>query len=98
MLATIVDQGITAAELDHAKSRLIADAVYAQDNQATLARWFGAALATGSTVEDVLAWPDRVRAVTADSVLAVARRYLDKRRSVTGYLIRETARPEEKHT
>jgi hypothetical protein len=31
-------------------------------------------------------------------VRAVARRYLDKRRSVTGYLIRDTTRPEGKRT
>jgi len=28
----------------------------------------------------------------------VARRYLDKRRSVTGYLIKDSARPEGKRT
>ena len=32
-----------------------------------LARWYGAALTTGATVEDVLHWPDRIRAVTADA-------------------------------
>jgi len=37
-----------------------------------------------------------LRAVTADQVRDVARRYLDKRRSVTGYLIREGAPREEK--
>jgi zinc protease len=98
VLAAVIDKGVTAEELERCKNRLIADAIYAQDNQATLARWFGAALATGSTVEQVLGWPDRVRQVTADSVRAAARRYLDKRRSVTGYLIRDTARPEGKRT
>ena len=38
-------------KLERAKNRLIADAVYAQDNQATLARWYGVALTTGSTVD-----------------------------------------------
>jgi zinc protease len=98
VLAEVIDKGVTAEELDLCKNRLIADAAYAQDNQATLARWFGAALMTGLTVEQVQAWPDLVRQVTADSVRAVARRYLDKRRSVTGYLIKDTARPEGKRT
>jgi zinc protease len=98
VLAEVIDKGVTAEELDLCKNRLIANAVYAQDNQATLARWFGAALMTGLTVEQVQAWPDRVREVTAESVRAVARRYLDKRRSVTGYLIKDTARPEGKRT
>jgi zinc protease len=98
ILAEVIDKGVTAEELERSKNGLIADAAYAQDNQATLARWFGAALATGLTVEQVQAWPDRIRQVTADSVRAVARRYLDKRRSVTGYLIRDTTRPEGKRT
>jgi zinc protease len=75
---------------------MIADYIYAQDNQSTLARQYGAALTTGSTVEAVLARPDRLRAVTADQIRAVARLYLDKRRSVTGYLIREGTPREEK--
>ena len=59
-------QGRHAAELERAKNKLIADAVYAQDNQASLARWYGVALMTGSTVEDVRRWPDRIRKVTAE--------------------------------
>jgi zinc protease len=98
VLAELIDKGVTAEELERCKNGLIADAVYAQDNQTTLARWFGAALATGLTVEQVQSWPDRVRQVSAESVRAVARRYLDKRRSVTGYLIKDTARPEGKRT
>src|SRR5712675_1115813 len=89
VIADIVKSGVTAEELDRAKTRMIADAVYAQDNQAALARWYGVALTTGSTVEDVLAWPDRIRAVTADAVRDAARTWLDRRRSVTGYLVKE---------
>jgi zinc protease len=98
VLAEVIEKGVTAEELERSKNRLIANAIYAQDNQATLARWFGAALTTGLTVEQVQAWPDRIRQVSADSVRAAARRYLDKRHSVTGYLIRDTARPEGKRT
>ena len=60
VLDDVIQHGITADELDRAKNRLIADAVYAQDNQATLARWYGAALATGQTVDMVRGWPDRI--------------------------------------
>jgi len=94
----LVKDGVTAEELDRAKTRLIADAVYAQDNQSTLARWYGAALTTGSTVADVLAWPDRIRAVDAERVRAVARAYLDRVRSVTGYLVKELPKVEEKRS
>jgi zinc protease len=49
-------------------------------------RSFGAALATGGTVEDVEAWPDRIAAVTAQQVNAAAAYVFDLERSVTGRL------------
>lgn len=91
VLAELVDKGVTEKELDRAKSRLIADAIYAQDNQASMARWYGTALMTGATVEDVKKWPSQIRAVTASQVQAAAREWLEKKRSVTGYLIKDTA-------
>jgi zinc protease len=86
-------------DLERVKTQLIAEAIYAQDNQATLARWYGGALTTGLSVEDIRSWPDRIRAVTAEQVRDAAQKWLDKKRSVTGYLIKETAaKPEEKRS
>ena len=81
----------TDKELERAKTRLIADAVYAQDSQTSLARWYGSALANGETIADVSEWPARIDAVTADDVMKVARKWLDKRRAVTGFLLPEAA-------
>ncbi len=78
-------------EFERAKTRLVADAVYAQDSQVALARWYGAALAIGETIEDVSGWSARIEAVTPEAVVAVARKWLDKRRAVTGYLLPEQA-------
>ena len=96
-IADIREHGVTADELSLAKNRLIADIVYAQDNQAMLARQYGAALATGETVEMVCHWPEDVRAVSAETVRDAARTWLDSRASVTGYLVR-AVQAEEKHT
>ena len=96
-LGDVVEHGVTAEELDLAKNRMIADAVYAQDNQATLARWYGAALSTGETVDTVREWPEAIRAVTADRVREAARKWLNRKASVTGYLV-NSLRDEEKHT
>jgi zinc protease len=93
----VIANGVSPDEVDRAKARLVADAIYAQDSQATMARWYGAALTTGSTVEAVQTWPDRLRAVTADAVNAAAKAWLDKRRSVTGHLIKDSQK-EEKRT
>jgi len=98
VIAAIIEKGITAEELQRTKTRLIADAVYAQDNQATMARWYGSALTTGATVKDVQGWSDRIRAVTPQNVQAAARQWLDKRRSVTGYLIKDTSPQAERRS
>ena len=90
--------GVTVDEVERAKTRLVADTIFAQDNQATLARWYGSALTSGLTVEAVKSWPDRIRAVKADDVLAAAKAWLDKRRSVTGFLVKELKRNEDKRS
>ena len=88
-----------AEDLERVKTQLIAEAIYAQDNQATMARWYGGALTTGLSIEDIRSWPDRIRAVTAEQVRAAAQKWLDKKRSVTGYLIKDTTpKREEKRS
>ena len=96
VITTFLEKGPTPEELERSKGRMIADYVYAQDNQSTLARMYGQALTTGQTVADLQARPAKLKAVTAEQVRDVARRYLEKRRSVTGYLIRDNAAREEK--
>ena len=98
VIASVIADGVNEEELSRAKTRLIADAVYAQDSQSSMARWYGAALMTGATVHDVARWPERIRAVTAAQVQQAARRWLDKRRSVTGYLIQDTSPQAEKRS
>jgi zinc protease len=90
---------VRTEDLERVKTQLIAEAIYAQDNQATLARWYGGGLATGLGIDDIRSWPDRIGAVTAEQVRAAAQKWLDKKRSVTGYLIKDAApKREEKRS
>jgi zinc protease len=99
VIADIAENPVRAEDLERVKTQLIAGAIYAQDNQATLARWYGGALTTGLSIEDIRSWPDRIRAVTAEQVRAAAQKWLDKNRSVTGYLIKDIApKREEKRS
>lgn len=91
VVAEFVDKGVDPAELARAKTRLIADTIYAQDSQSHLARIYGSTLATGGTVAQVKSWPDDIEAVTAEAVRDAARRHLDARRAVTGYLLKDEA-------
>jgi zinc protease len=99
VIADVIRNPARAEDLERVKTQLIAEAIYAQDNQTTLARWYGGALTTGLSIDDIRSWPDRIRAVTAEQVRAAAQKWLEKNRSVTGYLIKDTTpKREEKRS
>ncbi len=90
-IESLLQDGVSEDEVERAKKRLLAGAVYARDGLSTGARVLGQALSTGKTIEDVESWPDRVRAVTADQVLAAAKHVFVPNRSVTGLLLPQPA-------
>ena len=90
VITDVINNPARAEDLERVKTQLIAEAIYAQDTQATLARWYGGALTTGLSIDDIRSWPERIRAVTAEQVRDAAQKWLDKKRSVTGYLIKDT--------
>ena len=99
VIADVGQNPARSEDLERVKTQLIAEAIYAQDNQATLARWYGGALTSGLSIDDIRSWPDRIRAVTAEQVRDAAQKWLDKKRSVTGYLIKDaTPKREEKRS
>jgi zinc protease len=93
VLAELAETGVTQEELDRARNAFLADFVYTTDSQSRMARHYGWRLATGQSVADVEAWPERLKQVTAEDVREVARKYLVEKNSVTGYLL-----PAPEHT
>jgi zinc protease len=71
------------------KTQIRAHEIYSRDSASGLARRYGEALTTGLTVADIEAWPDVLQSVTADDVMAVAKKVLDRRQAVTGWLVKE---------
>ena len=86
-IAELREGGVTQAELDRARGAYLAEFVYTQDSQSRMARHYGWRLATGMTVADVEAWPERLKHVTVDDIRDVARKYLVEKNSVTGILV-----------
>ena len=86
-ISKLVNSGVSEEEIARAKRSLLSQTFYAQDNQADLARIVGTNLTTGRTLDQIKGWPQRLAKVTADQVVAVAKTYLQERRSVTGYLL-----------
>ncbi|MBB4286496.1 M16 family metallopeptidase [Roseospira goensis] len=89
-IARLLAEGVTDAEVAGAKRRLKASVVYARDSVFGAARIIGAALATGSTVDDVERWPEDIAAVTPEDVMAAARAVFGGASSATAILLPET--------
>jgi zinc protease len=85
-LGRLIDEGVNADELERAQNQLLAAAIYAQDSLASGPRSYGAVLATGGTVADIDAWPQRIAAVTPDEIVAAARHVWRPDRLVTSML------------
>jgi zinc protease len=91
-LETAMDQiirGMTTAapeagEFERAKTRLVAEYTYQQDNQFQLAQDYGTSLSVGLTIADVEDWPNRIKTVQPADVRRVAQTYVVKEQSVTG--------------
>ncbi len=88
-LATFMEEGVDAAQLDRIKLQLRANQIYARDDADRVANRYGQALAIGLSVEDVQAWPDILEAVTAEEIMQAATSVFDRRASVTGWLMKE---------
>ncbi len=86
VLAEFVATGPTEEEVARVKRLSHAARVFAQDDQSSLARLYGAALSVGRTVAEVQAWPDVMDSVTPEDVRAAAEKHLVPARSVTGRL------------
>jgi zinc protease len=87
VIAELRENGVTQAELDRARSAYLAEFIYTSDSQSRMARHYGWRLATGMSVADVEAWPDRLKQVTVENIRDVARKYLVEKNSVTGILV-----------
>lgn len=83
----LLDEGVSEQEVADAKRRLTAAAIFARDDLSTAPRIIGEALATGQTIEDVEAWPERIEAVTRERVEAAARAVFRENSSVTRLLL-----------
>jgi zinc protease len=76
-IADVLDNGVSAEEVQEAKDRLRADVAYARDDITTAPRVLGRALVTGQSIQDVESWPERIADVTVAEVEAAAKAVLD---------------------
>ncbi len=88
-IAKFLDGDVDAEQFERIKFQIRASEIYAQDDAYSRADLYGRALSSGLTLEDIDAWQGILQSVTPQDVMRVAKSVLDKRRSVTGWLVPE---------
>ncbi len=95
VIAQFMETGVDPEQFARIKMQIRASEIYDRDSVQGTARRYGAALTSGLTIADVQAWPDVLQAVTPEDVMAAAEMVFDRRKSVTGYLLRAEAPSDE---
>jgi zinc protease len=90
ILADLLKNGVTQKELDRVRNQAIAERVYTLDDQASLARMAGVAMATGLSARSIFDRDIEIEKVTPDDLKAAAEKFIVLKRSVTGILLPET--------
>ena len=69
----ILAEGLSEEDVVRSRNALAAASIYGRDSQSGMANLYGRSLATGATIEDVMSYSDRVKAVTAEEATAALR-------------------------
>ena len=93
VLAEFLETGPDPAALDRIRTQIRANEIYARDDVQSLANRYGQELSVGLTLADIEGWDEALSAVTEADIMAVARKVLDRRNAVTGWLTQPEAAP-----
>lgn len=88
VLADFLKNGPDKAALERIRTQVRAGEIYARDDVESLANRYGQELSVGLTMTDIDTWDEALSAVTAEDVIAVAHKVLDRKNAVTGWLTR----------
>lgn len=94
VLADFLKTGPDPAALERIRTQVRAGEIYDRDDVESLANRYGQELSVGLTMTDIDTWDEALSAVTAEDVMAVARKVLDRKNAVTGWLTRPATEEE----
>ncbi|WP_295072690.1 pitrilysin family protein [Tabrizicola sp.] len=95
VLAEFLENGPDLAALERIRTQVRAGEIYARDDVEALARRYGEGFSVGLTLAEIEGWDEALSAVTEADILAAARKVLDRRNAVTGWLTQAEAAPAE---
>ena len=94
VIADFLKTGPDAAALERIRMQVRASDIYDQDDIFALANRYGEGLSIGLSIADIESWDEALGAVTAEDVMAAARKVFDRKTAVTGWLVQPGAEGE----
>lgn len=89
-LRAYLDEGFDEADVTRVRNSMAATAIYGRDSQSGMANAFGRWLAIGGSVDDIINYPDDVRAVTPAAALeAVKTAFAEEAHYIEAHLLPE---------
>ncbi|MFT4715319.1 MAG: zinc protease [Paracoccaceae bacterium] len=89
ILAEFMTTPIDQDHLARLKAQIKASEIFSQDSVQGLARRYGEALTSGLTIADIEEWSGILQSVTPADVISAAEMVFDRKKSVTGWLMRD---------
>ncbi len=89
LLGETLTSGISDADVERAKNRMLASLAYAKESPMGAASAVGSMLSIGLTLQEIETWPNEIKKVTPDQVRAAARKLVTTYSSGTGILLPE---------
>lgn len=96
VIAEFLEKGPDAAAMERIRTQVRANRIYARDDVQRMANRYGQELSVGLSMADIDSWDEALASVTAEDVVAVARKVLDRKSAVTAWLTRPAAEGEAK--
>jgi len=82
-------EGPTPEEMARAKRMILGSEVFSRDSQMGMADWYGSMLTAGASLDYIESWDERIKAVTAEQVLAAMKKRMTGVQHVDATLLPE---------
>jgi len=72
-ITKLLEAGFSDEDVERVRNSMAASAIYARDNQQSMAQLFGSWMAIGGSIDDLMNYEDDIRAITTEQALSAAR-------------------------
>jgi zinc protease len=72
-ITKLLEAGFSDEDVERVRNSMAASAIYARDNQQSMAQLFGSWMSIGGSIDDLMSYEDDIRAITTEQALSAAR-------------------------